>query len=250
MKPIRGTAAGSPFSRQICTTKSGWEARTPRLTASLNSADRVIRFSAGSTPLDPQVRQSVNDGPCAGGPTRWRARHGCASAAGTRAHEHGGDCSVGRSACPWPRLHSPVSSGRLGRRTFIRSPDPATAVAKLRSNRRGPGKPVAAVSPAFGRLFEGTDHAWAGQTALFRSQLSRQSRSPLLLAHWVKPVNFWLRKDPDNLLVGFLVTRLLLPIRCALRDHQTLYTSVDNHVDSYGPLTPPWPECEPRGRRR
>ena len=36
----------------------------------------------------------------------------------------------------------------------------------LARNRRGPGNPVAAVSPTFGRLFEGTDVTSPGQTAL------------------------------------------------------------------------------------
>ncbi len=44
-------------------------------------------------------------------------------------------------------------------------PFTGAAVAKALSNRRGPESPVAAVPPTFGRLFEGTEVACAGQTA-------------------------------------------------------------------------------------
>lgn len=55
IRPIRGPFASVPSvsSRKACTTTSGCAARTPRLTVTLNSADRLIRFRAGSTALHP-----------------------------------------------------------------------------------------------------------------------------------------------------------------------------------------------------
>ena len=47
-------------------------------------------------------------------------------------------------------------------------------------NRRGPGGPVAAVSPTFGRLFEGTEVTCAGQTAPIHPP---RRRPPTLLAN-------------------------------------------------------------------
>lgn len=48
-KPIRGPASLSPSDRSACTTRSRSTARTPFLTVDPNSADRVIRYGAGST---------------------------------------------------------------------------------------------------------------------------------------------------------------------------------------------------------
>ena len=47
----------------------------------------------------------MNDDPCGAGPSRWRARRGCACADGNHEPAPGAGCSAGRSACPWPRLY-------------------------------------------------------------------------------------------------------------------------------------------------
>lgn len=60
MKPTRGAApAGIPLL-QACTTRSGCGARTPHFTVWLKSADRVIRYRAGSTGRRP-VNQAVSE---------------------------------------------------------------------------------------------------------------------------------------------------------------------------------------------
>ena len=43
-RPILGASVRSPADRRECTTKSGWAARTPWLTVSPKSVDRVIRY--------------------------------------------------------------------------------------------------------------------------------------------------------------------------------------------------------------
>lgn len=65
-RPILGAISGTPTSsttaeRRECTTKSGWTARTPRLTVSPKSVDRVIRYWAGSTALDPAANHAVRE---------------------------------------------------------------------------------------------------------------------------------------------------------------------------------------------
>ncbi len=51
--PTTRPTLGAPSStdRSACTTRSGWTARTPRLTVNPKSVDRVIRYRAGSTAL-------------------------------------------------------------------------------------------------------------------------------------------------------------------------------------------------------
>jgi len=60
MKPICGAASTAAIARYPCTTRSGCEARTPCLTVWLKSADRVIRYRAGSTGARP-VGQAVRE---------------------------------------------------------------------------------------------------------------------------------------------------------------------------------------------
>src|SRR6478609_9206147 len=59
--PMRGPspARRSP-ARNACTTRSGCTARTPRLTVAPKSVDRVIRYRAGSTALDPASNHAVS----------------------------------------------------------------------------------------------------------------------------------------------------------------------------------------------
>jgi hypothetical protein len=58
-RPILG--ASSSTDRSACTTRSGWTARTPRLTVNPKSVDRVIRYRAGSTALDPASNHAVRE---------------------------------------------------------------------------------------------------------------------------------------------------------------------------------------------
>ena len=58
-RPILG--ASSSTDRSACTTRSGWTARTPRLTVNPKSVDRVIRYRAGSTALNPASDHAVRE---------------------------------------------------------------------------------------------------------------------------------------------------------------------------------------------
>ena len=51
--PTLGPHRSESLHRQACTTMSGCTARIPWLTVAPNSVDRVIRYRAGSTALDP-----------------------------------------------------------------------------------------------------------------------------------------------------------------------------------------------------
>ncbi len=131
-----------------------------------------MRLRAGSTAKNPDVaiRQIARGGPCGADWTRSNARHGYASASGNHARGLGAGYSAGRSACPWPRRSPRCVS--LEAFPAIR---PLTRLGwtRLRVDRwwscycwpaRSPGTWVAAVSPTFGRLFEGTDEPSPGQT--------------------------------------------------------------------------------------
>jgi hypothetical protein len=183
-------------------TMSDETVRTPRLTVTPNSVDRVIRYRAGSNapPRSDLVRRTVRGGPCAGDRRRSRDRRGYASANGNHAHARGADCSAGMSAYPWPRLSLLVTSGpRRAGAICIRAD--TTTVAKLCvSLLTGPssGAPdrcnrAAAVSPTFGRLFEGTDLRSLGQTSPvqpgLKPDLYPNVAERLALRH--KTVSFW-----------------------------------------------------------
>src|ERR1700754_2402703 len=59
--PMRGPSPGPWLpERNACTTRSGCTARTPSLTVAPKSADRVIRYRAGSTALDPASNHAVS----------------------------------------------------------------------------------------------------------------------------------------------------------------------------------------------
>jgi len=85
------------------TTSTPRRARAPDRTTAENSAADLIRFGEGSTvaprPACAGVRPTARSGPCGGGPTRWRDRHGSACADGSRASWHADGCSAGKSAC-------------------------------------------------------------------------------------------------------------------------------------------------------
>ena len=191
-KPISGPCK-LPTPRWACTTRSGCAARTPRLTVVPKSADRVIRYRAGSTLGDRWVRQSGSDGPCADDPRRSPGRRECACAGGNHAPWPADGCSAGRSACPWPRLCLLVVRRP---RSEDDSSDNVVAGTQFRTNRRGPGGPGRCRIATCGRLFEGTDHTCAGQTALVRLPIPAPPASIVhRLAPDSKPVSFWLSNE-------------------------------------------------------
>jgi hypothetical protein len=172
INPTRGPVPSPSLPRRPWTMISGCAARMPRFSVASNSVDRLMRLRAGSTAGKPAVafRQITRDGLYGACWTRWSAPPEYASASGSRARGLGAGYSAGRSACPWPR-HSP-------RCPWLNpSSHPPTTLAdcvRLRVDRRWvlllagavPGHRirVAAVSPTFGRLFEGTDQPSLGQT--------------------------------------------------------------------------------------
>jgi hypothetical protein len=139
-----------------------------------------MRLCAGSTAHKPDVaiRQTERGGLCAADRTRSNARRGYASADGNHARGLGAGCWAGRSVCPWPR--------RSPRCLWLGYPSrPAAHTSQRCWSAGAPGIGwllllllagavptavlevsvwVAAVSPTFGRLFEGTDAASPGQT--------------------------------------------------------------------------------------
>ena len=172
---------------------SGCAVRIPYFTVASNSADRLMRLRAGSTANEPDVaiRQITLGGPCGADWTRSNVQRGSAYVDGSRARGLGVGCSAGRSACPWSR--------RSPRCIELKTSEPSdhftsTSVGSgLAAGRRGPQNTsfwVAAVSPTFGRLFEGTDQPSPGQTwpvpmvppkhcANVRCRQNQPTRSPL-----------------------------------------------------------------------
>src|SRR6516162_3935372 len=143
---------------------SGCTLRIPHFTVASNSVDCLMRFRAGSTAEKPDVaiRQITRGGLYGAGWTRRRARHEFASANGSRARGLGAGYSAGRSACPWPR-HSPRCLW-LNHPSCVRPRVTRRWVLLLAGAVPGRTTRVAAVSPTFGRLFEGTDEPSPGQT--------------------------------------------------------------------------------------
>ena len=159
--------------------RSGCTVRIPYLTVSSNSVDRLMRLCAGSTAHEPGVafRQTAHAGLCGAGWKRSNARRGCASAVGNHARGLGAGCWAGRSACPWPRrsprciwLGCPSHPAARTSQLSWSAGRPGLVGACRATGRRGPQAVisasvwVAAVSPTFGRLFEGTDVGSPGQT--------------------------------------------------------------------------------------
>lgn len=164
-RPTRGGAPAPP-DRRRWRTMSGCAVRTPCFTVAANSVDRVMRLRAGSTAKRPGVtiKQITRGGPCGAGRTQSSARRGYASATGNRARGLGAGYSAERSACPWPR-RSPrcVSHCRPAAQTsrlVCGWPEVILVLAGAVPSHSW----VAAVSPTFGRLFEGTDEPSPGQT--------------------------------------------------------------------------------------
>ena len=146
---------------------SGCADRTPLFTARPNSTDDLIRFRAGSTTRDLEVRQSENRGPYGGGRTRWLDRPGCACATGSRGPWPAADYSAGRSAYPWPRLCLLVVSGVPGPEDDATCTSPGSETAPcLKLFRTGavPESGRCRITDVW-RPFEGTEVASAGQTA-------------------------------------------------------------------------------------
>ena len=128
----------------------------------------------------------MNDDPCGAGPTRWRARRAYAYADGSHEPAPGAGCSAGRSACPWPRLYLLVVWRLLSGVHACAAPQtnrPLVVSSGLARNRRCPDTPVAAVSPTYGRLFEGTDLTSPGQTALSCGESPHESPAVTAVTH-------------------------------------------------------------------
>jgi hypothetical protein len=138
-----------------------------------------MRLFAGSTAQGPGVafRQTPHAGLYGGGWKRSNARRGCASAVGNHARGLGAGCWAGRSACPWPRrsprcvrLECPSHPAARTLQLSWSAGRPGLVGACRATGRRGPQAVisasvwVAAVSPTFGRLSEGTDVRSPGQT--------------------------------------------------------------------------------------
>ena len=164
-------------------TMSGCTVRFPCLTVASKSVDRVMRLRAESTAVTPEsrIRQSVNDGPCHADSTRSPGRPWSASSAENRAHGHGAGYSAGRSACPLPRF-SPCCIWHRARHGFpcrwvTLSPRclDRPCVSLVTGAASALDARIAAVSPTFGRLYEGTDRRSPGQTAPKRRPVRRQS---------------------------------------------------------------------------
>ena len=98
-KPIRRSC--SPSTRARWTTSSGPPARRPRRTTVANPAASVRRWPRGSTPnrLIRRLRRPGGCDPCDGARRGCCARHGCASAGGSRASCDDAGCSAGTYAC-------------------------------------------------------------------------------------------------------------------------------------------------------
>ena len=100
-RPIRGPSS-PPTVRRACTTISGCAARTPCLMVAPNSADRVIRYWAGSTPRDPRGSGSQRTTTLAA-----PARHDGAPGARTHAQTEAMDARP----APVVRLEGPLALG-------------------------------------------------------------------------------------------------------------------------------------------
>jgi hypothetical protein len=127
----------------------GCGARTPCRTARSNSADRVIRFRAGSIPRRLEFRQSACRGPCGAARSQLPGPHGSASASGNRGPWPAGGCSAGTSFCPWPRPFLLIASS-CSARWYTAPSGMQPLLSKFCSNRRAPDCPVAAVPPITG----------------------------------------------------------------------------------------------------
>jgi hypothetical protein len=129
-----------------------------------------------------QIKQSTSDAPCVAGSTRWHAPRGYASAAGNHAPGLGAGCSAEKSACPWSRLsprsiwHRNPTAGALHPTDHwsvnkVLSEPPWLTVSLVSGAVSGSFSRIAAVSPTFGRLFEGTERRSRGQTPLHHDKL-------------------------------------------------------------------------------
>ena len=162
-KPIR--RSWSPSTRARWTTRSGPPARRPRRTAVANPAASVRRWPRGSTPnrLIRRLRRPGGCDPCAGARRGCCARHGCASAVGSRASCGDAGCSAGTYACSrglrsWSGQAQRLSVRRIGacppesssRSTPVR-PHNGTRSARRGSNSAHHGVPTGARPPTVTR---------------------------------------------------------------------------------------------------
>lgn len=141
---------------------------------------------------------------------------------------------------PVVRLEGPLALGH-GSTLLSRLADPAgegppdARLPLLSSTRTGAvPKPGRSRAATFGRLFEGTEVACAGQTGLIGTGHRGRSDNPYRLARPLKPVSFWQSRHTDKSCASQLFDITLMPICCVLRTFPVLYTTVDNYVDSFG----------------
>lgn len=114
IKPINGAVLGVWLAwRRAYTTIAGCDARTPSRTARPNSADRLIRYLAGSTVRCPEFKRSVNRGPCGAARSRSLGPPESACAGESHGPWPADGCSAGMSACPWPRRFLLITIGSL-----------------------------------------------------------------------------------------------------------------------------------------
>lgn len=189
ISPTRGPVAASrSLPRRTWTMTSGCAARMPCFTVASKSVDRLMRLRAGSTAEKPDVaiRQIARGAPYGAGSTQSSVRRGYACATGSRARGLGAGCSAGRSACPWPR-RSPRCVSHFhpaGQTVSLKFVCGRSEVILLLAGAVPRQTWVAAASPTFGRLFEGTDRASPGQTwpaprhPLDRGRRHRHRRPP------------------------------------------------------------------------
>jgi hypothetical protein len=156
-----GASGRSPVDRRECTTKSGWTARTPLVTVSPKSVDRVIRYWAGSTALDPATNHAVRerrplprraDTMARPARVRMRSRKPC-----TRAR---------RRLLGW-KVRLPLATAVTPRSCGgTHQHECRVGTGRLLAPARKPEYPDRSRAATFGRLFEGTDEISLGQTAL------------------------------------------------------------------------------------
>ena len=197
ISPTRGDPRSSSRSlpRRTWTMTSGCAARTPYFTVASNSVDRLMRLRAESTARKPvgAIRQKARGGPCGAGRTRSHARPGCACASRkpcTRARRRlfgwkvrlplataFSSVCLAVSSHPAAQLLNESSAGRS---------ESGLATA----GRRGPQALtwVAAASPTFGRLYEGTDRLRLVKPGLpQRTALTRRRKYHPWPAHYTSP---------------------------------------------------------------
>src|ERR1700722_6328999 len=153
-------------------TRSGCTARFPCLTVASKSVDRVMRFRAESTAVPPVWISSSQRATALATPIRHDGPAGPGPHPQTEA-VHAGTAPVIRLEGPLALCHDSL----LAASGIVFDPVPRAVGSRLPTRRLGRlvsrlvpgaasalGARIAAVSPTFGRLYEGTDRRSPGQT--------------------------------------------------------------------------------------